>query len=90
MLARLCSFRAIHDSRPDHVLDVLALTRRQFVVKDDERRLLLRHQQLEFLDLPLAEVRAGMWTIELLREPADDLGARRVSQPLELLQVFVE
>jgi hypothetical protein len=28
--------------------------------------------------------------VELLRELADDLGARRVGQPLELAQVFVE
>ena len=31
-----------------------------------------------------------MWAIELLRQGAHDFRARRVGQPLELAQVFVE
>jgi hypothetical protein len=80
----------VDDPRADDVLDVLALTGRELVVEDDERRLLLGDQRLELLDLALAEVRARVRTVELLRELADDLGTRRVGKALELAQVLVE
>jgi hypothetical protein len=48
------------------------------------------HERLQLLDLPLAEIRAGVRTVELLRDVADDFGARRVGEPLQLPQMFVE
>jgi hypothetical protein len=81
---------AIDDARADRVLDVLPLARRQLVVEDDERRLLLGDQGLELLDLALAQIGARMRAVELLRELTDDRGARRVGETRELAQVLVE
>jgi hypothetical protein len=80
----------IDDARAQRLLDVVPLTRRELVVEDDQRRVLLAHHRLELLELALAQVRPRVRTVELLRELADDDGSRGVGEPLELAQMFVE
>jgi len=82
--------RAIHHARARRVLDVLPLRGAQLVVEDEERRAITLDALLELLDLPLAEIGRRVRPVELLRERADDLGARRVGEALELEQVLIE
>ena len=48
------------------------------------------HPVAQLLDLPRAEVRAGVRAVDLLRHLADDHGARRVGELGELAQVLVD
>jgi hypothetical protein len=81
---------AVHDAAADAVLDVLPLRRRQLVVEDDQRGVTIFDDVAQFLDLPLAEVRGRVGTIDLLCERADDSSARRIREPLQLGEVFLE
>jgi hypothetical protein len=80
---------AVHDARVDRLLDVLSLRGRQLVVEDDERRVPRRHELAQLLDLALAEVRTGVGAVELLRQAIDHLGAGRVGEPLQLVEMLV-
>ena len=44
----------------------------------------------QLLDLALAEVGGGVGPIDLLRDAADDHGARRVGELFELLEMLVD
>jgi len=81
---------AVHHALARGVFDVLALRRRQLVVEDDERRILLVDERPELLDLPLAEIGRGVGPIDLLRDAADDNGTRRVDELLELIEMLIE
>src|SRR5207248_1757410 len=80
---------AIHDALADGVLDVLSLRRRELVVEDHERRLLLVHRVAELVDLAGPEIGAGMRAVDLLRHLANDDGAGGVGQLRKLAQVIV-
>jgi hypothetical protein len=64
------------------------LRRRELVVEDDDRRILRGDHHAELVDLALADVRRGVWAVELLRQRPDDDGARGVGEPLELIEVL--
>ena len=82
--------RAIDHARAERLFDVVPLARRELVVEDDQRGVLLADHRLELLQLPLAQIRPGVRALELLRELPDDDGPRRIREALELAQMLVE
>jgi hypothetical protein len=70
------------------LLEVARLAGSQLVIEHDERRALLAGALPDFLDRPLPDVRLGIGSGALLDETRDDLGARRVHEPFELVQVL--
>jgi len=79
---------AVDHALAELALEVLALRRRELIVEDDERRLLLDDQSLELVDLAAADVGGGIGPVELLREGARDQRPRRIGEALELLEVL--
>src|SRR6185503_4978146 len=81
---------AIHHALAERIFDVLALAGAQLVVEDDERRLQFVHTLAELVELARAEIGARIGAVDLLRQLADDDGARGVGQLLELAQMFAD
>ena len=71
------------------LLEVPHLARRQLVVENHEGRSLGARRRADLIDGALADVRGGIGSGALLDEPGDDLAARRVDEPLELVEVIL-
>jgi hypothetical protein len=80
----------VHHAHADRLLDVLPLRGAQLVVEQHERRVERARLVAQLVELPLAEVRGRMGAVELLRERAHDVGAGRVGQARELLEVLLD
>ena len=74
--------RAIHDAASDRVLDVLPLRWSELVVEDDKRRVTIFDDGAQLFDLPLAEIRRRVRSVDLLRQRPDDRRAGRVGETL--------
>jgi hypothetical protein len=81
---------AIHHALAGRILDVLALRRCELVIEDDERCVHLFDERAELVDLPFAEIRRRIRSVDLLRDAADDDRARRIDELLELLEMLVD
>ena len=79
---------AVDDALADLALEVLALRRREFIVEDDDRRLVLGDERLQLLDLAAPDVGRGVGTVDLLGERRDDDGARGVRELRQLVEVL--
>ncbi len=81
---------AVHHALTGGVLDVLALGRRQLIVENDERRILIVDERPELLDLSLPQVGRGVGPIDLLCDAPDDDGASSVDELLKLLEMLIQ
>jgi hypothetical protein len=81
---------AVHHAPAGCILDVLPLRRRELIVEDDERRILLADERPQLFDLPLAEVGRWIRPVDLLGQRPDDDRARGVRELLELLEMFID
>ena len=71
------------------LLEVAHLSRRELVVEDHERRALAAGGRADLLDGALADVGRRVGSGAFLDEPGNDLAARRVDEPLELVEVIL-
>ena len=81
-------FGAVHHPNLAQRLQVLALRGGQLVVKDDQIGFAFLHQLGQFAGLALAEVVAGLGSIEALHQLADDQSPGGVGQAGELGEVL--
>src|SRR2546429_5649606 len=71
-------------------LQVLPLHRRQRLVEQHERGAGLLQHAFQLLDLPLPQIEVGAGRLDPLVRPPDHLGARRVRQAVELVEMILD
>ena len=76
--------RAVDDLDAEHLLEIVLLRRRELVVEDQERRIAVLDFHGDLGDFAAPEEEGGVGLLAALDELADNDGARRVGQPLEL------
>ncbi len=80
---------AIHHPHRERFLQARPLERREGLVEQQQRRARLLEDPLELVHLPLPEVERGAGSFHTLVGPAHYLGARRVGEPAELVEMVV-
>jgi hypothetical protein len=80
----------VHDANPDLLLECRALSRRQILVKHDERGGLFFGEDPELIGLSPSDVRGRMWRGDSLNHRAGNLGSRRIDQACEFLQMLID
>jgi hypothetical protein len=72
------------------LLELRALDRREVLVEQHQRRARGGERVLQLFDLALAQVEVGRRRVDALDDPADDLRAGGVREPLELLEMLID
>ena len=80
---------AVHHPHAERLLEILSLHRGERLVEQHQGGTRVPYHALELLHLPLAKIEVRCGGFDPLVGPADDLGARRVGEPVELVQVLV-